>query len=216
MSMNVWVSDPQIMRVPFLTGFRMKKLLIAVASAVVPLFAQAQAAHVVVVRPFLSFGVTGGGDTFDRFRYSNGQTKSVKAGGLVQFSGGVDIAFESPFSVQASLGYHTDAANGWDGDYTFSRYPVELLGHWRLNDQFRIGAGVRKALNAKIETGGSLAGGNASFKSSTGYIVEGEYFVLRNLGLKLRFVTEKYTDKAAPRPEFDGDHIGFFGSWYFR
>lgn len=195
----------------------MKTLFVAAAMAALPLVAHSQTPQEdVVIRPFLSLGVTGGGDTFDRFRYSDGTTKSVKAGGLVQFSLGMDISFESPFSAQVSLGYHTDSARGSDGKYNFSRYPFEVLGHWRLNDQMRIGGGIRSALNPKISSGGSLAGSSASFTASPGLVLQGEYFVQRNLGLKLRVVNETYKDKAAPQPEFRGDHVGFFASLYFR
>jgi hypothetical protein len=194
----------------------MKTLLCLAALAAFPLVASAQTSAGTDVRPFLSLGLTGGGDTFDQFVYSDGTTKSVKAGGLIQFSFGVDVGFGGPFSAQVSVGYHADNASGSDGTYTFSRTPIEVLGHWRINEQLRVGGGIRSALNPKIVSEGSLAGSNKTFTSSAGLVLEGEFFARRNLGLKLRLVNERYQDQAAPYRTINASHVGVFANLYFR
>jgi hypothetical protein len=191
-------------------------LIVAGLLAATPVLGTAQTLAGPTWRPFLMLGLTGGGDAFDRFIYSDGTTKSVKAGALVQFSAGVDVALTGPFSAQLSVGYHTDHASGSDGKFSFNRMPIEVLAHWRANEQWRFGGGLRWARSAEIDSRGSLGGRNAEFDASTGLVLEGEYFVKPNFSLKLRLVNEKFTDKAAPSREYGGNHAGAFATLYFR
>jgi hypothetical protein len=135
---------------------------------------------------------------------------------------GVDVHFDSPFSAQISVGYHFQTIRGEtrygdDGRKTFDRYPVEVLGHWDLNDQWRIGGGLRWSQNAKFSSNGALDVGNVEFESSTGAVIEGEYFMTPAVALKLRAVHEKFTLKGySTAPEYDGSHVGFYISYYFN
>jgi len=195
----------------------MYKHLLAAAFFALSIAAQAQSRPGSGFRPFVGLGITAGGDELASVDFSNGTSTSVHAGGLIDVKGGIDVLLDGPFSMQLSLGYHVDSADGSNGSYTFSRMPLELLGYVSPTDKFRLGVGVRSALDPRISSSGVLAGHNASFTSTLGVILEGEYFVLRSLGIKLRAVTEKYKGKGINSGlTFDGTHGGVYAVYYFN
>lgn len=183
----------------------------------------AQAGPESSVRPLLGGGLTAGGDTMVNVTFVNesGQaldSAQVKAGQLLQVYGGLEYQPVSRFSLQATLGYHWHNAEGSDGQAKFSRYPVELLGHYHLSENWRIGAGARFVRGAKRELHISNASNpidaEQKFDNTTGTIIEGEYVVDRKLGFKLRYVSEKYKAQAPFIDKFDGSHVGLLVNWY--
>lgn len=196
----------------------MKKFILAAATLALAAAAHADTRPGNPVRPFIGLGVTHGGDTLASVQFSNGDTVDVYAGGVVDIRGGVDFQIaNTPLSVQLSLGYHVDGANGSNGDYTFSRVPVEALGYVSVSPNVRIGAGLRKAFDAHISSSGVLAADDVPFRSTVGGIVEVEYFPLRQLGLKLRYVNERYRGEGLNSGlTVDGSHGGIYASYYFN
>lgn len=188
----------------------MKKLLIGIALLCAGIVnAQAQER---TVRGVLGIGATGGGDTLATVIYTDGTTDSIKAGGLVHVFGGAEFRVGPQFTVQATVGYHVDETSGAsNGSLRFSRYPIELLGHFQVAPQFRLGGGARFVSSAKIDSRGVLAGSRIDFDSTVGGVVEGEWLVTPSIGLKLRYVSEKYKANGV---SVDGNHGGFYFSWY--
>ncbi len=175
------------------------------------------------VRPLLGGGLTVGGDTMIDVTFVNeaGQpldSARVKAGQLLQVYGGLEYQPVLRFSLQATLGYHWHNAEGSDGQAKFSRYPVELLGQYHINENWRIGAGARFVRGAKRELHISNPSNpidlEQKFDNTTGAIIEGEYVVDRKLGFKLRYVSEKYKAQAPFTDKFDGSHVGLLVNWY--
>lgn len=82
-----------------------------------------------------------------------------------------------------------------NGSASFKRFPIELLAHWAINDAWRVGGGVRKALSAEAKSSGLGAGyvANEKFNSSTGVVLEVETFALSpKVGIKIRGVIGVY------------------------
>jgi len=169
------------------------------------------------VRPFVGFGLTYGGDTLESFDFSNGTSAKVRAGGMVDFKGGVDFIVSGPVSMQASVGYHTDSANGSNGDYRFSRVPLELLAYFSPVSNFRMGGGLRKSLDAHVDSSGVVSGFDSTFKSKLAYVIEGEYFPWQRFGIKVRAVSEKFDGESGTYrgKRYDGSHGGIYGVYYF-
>ena len=193
------------------------------AACCLALATSAQAGPESSVRPLLGGGLTAGGDTLIDVRLVNaaGQTldnSRVKAGQLLQVYGGLEYQPVSQFSLQATVGYHWHNTEGADGQFKFSRYPVELLGHYHINDKWRIGAGARLVRRPKLELRSSNASNpidaEAKFDNTTGAVIEGEYVIDRKLGLKLRYVSEKYQAPSLFTGKVDGSHVGFLVNWY--
>jgi hypothetical protein len=168
------------------------------------------------VRGILGTGLTFGGDKLATAQFTNGSSQSIRAGGLVQIYGGAEFRLGTLVTVQATAGYHVDNTTASNGDVRFSRWPLELLGHVAVNEQVRLGGGIRHINGAKLNASGagSAVAPNVDFDASTGVVVEGEYRFSPSFGLKLRYVTEDYTPKGT-RAKIKGNHVGLMGSFYF-
>jgi Outer membrane protein beta-barrel domain len=188
----------------------MKRTLITAALALAAAAgAQAQER---TVRGVLGVGVTGGGDTLATVVYTDGSTDSIKAGGLVHLYGGAEFRLAPQFTLQANVGYHVDRTSGFsNGSVRFSRTPIELLGHFEVAPSVRLGGGARFVNNAKLDTSGVLSGTRVDFDNTVGAVVEAEWLVLPSLGLKVRYVSERYKANGV---SVDGNHGGFYVSWY--
>lgn len=193
----------------------------SIAFAALALMAAGSAsAQVVKVRPVLGMGVTFGGDTIATVYYEDDdfEDTKVRAGGLVAFHGGVEVQFTDLVSAQALVGYHVDRANASNGDVKWDRTPMELLGHFKLNEWFRLGGGARYTPNARIRASGaaSYTIANVDFKPTWGTVVEGEFFPYPTVGIKLRYVTEKFKPENYPGAEpLKGTHGGIYLNYYF-
>lgn len=165
-------------------------------------------------RGILGIGLTSGGDTLASVQFTNGDTQDIKAGGLVHLYGGVELRVSPVVTMQATVGYQVDdTGSNSNGALRFSRYPLEVLAHYQINNNVRIGGGARFVNNAKLTGSGVLTGINVDFDSTTGAVVEGEYLVTPSIGLKLRAVRETYKPSGGG-PSADGSHVGFFFNWY--
>lgn len=173
------------------------------------------------ISPFVGFGLTFGGDQIGRdIQYESGKSSTIHAGGMVDLRAGLDYqAINSPLSFQFSVGYHVDdTLNADNGSASFSRFPVELLAHYRINDTWRLGGGMRKALNAKANSSGagSYYVTDQKYTSDLGLVLEAEAFINPRFGVKLRAVSEKYKPELGYPQEVDGSHVGVIGVYYFK
>ncbi|MEO8153362.1 MAG: outer membrane beta-barrel protein [Rhizobacter sp.] len=191
----------------------------SIAIAAMLLTMAAGAAQAVEVRPLVGMGLTVGGDTIADVNYTNGDSAKVHAGGLIAFTGGLELEFTPLVSTQVLVSYHFDRANATNGSVRFERTPIEFLGHFRLNDIFRVGGGARYTSGAKTRASGAASGSvfNEDFKPSWGSVVEGEFTLGRNLGVKLRYVSEKFKSESYPfLSDVDGSHVGVYLIYYFN
>lgn len=190
----------------------MKKIVIACLAALAAASgAQAQQGG---VRGILGIGLTSGGDTLASIAFTDGSTVDLRAGGLVHFYGGLEARLAPQFTLQGTFGYQVDdTGSNSNGALRFSRYPFELLAHYQIGPQVRIGGGARFVGDAKVTGSGVLSGIEVDYGSTTGAVIEGEVLVTPNLGLKLRAVSERYTPSAGG-PSADGNHVGFYLNWY--
>lgn len=196
----------------------MKKSIVIAALAV--LAAGSASAQVVKVRPVLGMGLTVGGETIATVYYEDDDLDEakVRSGGLFALHGGVEVQFTDFVSAQALIGYHVDRANADNGDVTWDRTPIELLGHYKLNDWFRIGGGGRYTPNARIRASGVASNtiADVDFKPAWGTVVEGEFFPMPTLGIKLRYVSERFKPENYPGgATLKGNHGGIYLNYYF-
>lgn len=174
-------------------------------------------AQPVQVRPLVGLGFTFGGDTVAPVYYDTGESDKVRAGGLIALTTGLEMQFSPLVSAQALIGYHADGVAASDGDVRFDRIPAELLGHFRLTDTFRVGGGVRYSSRVRTRSSGDAVAfvQNEDYKNTLGTVVEGEFTLGRNLGIKLRYVSEKFDSKTAGNPSLKGNHGGIYIVGYF-
>lgn len=176
----------------------------------------AQAAQAWEVRPVAGLGITYGGDTVADVPYTNGDRAKVRSGGLIALNGGLEVRFTDLVSAQALIGYHVDNASADNGEVRFERFPIELLGHFRLTDWLRVGGGGRYT-QAKLRVSGDAIGyaSTTDYEQNVGGVVEAEYFPMRTLGIKARYVSEKFKPKRGGGSTVDGNHFGVYINYYF-
>ncbi len=168
-------------------------------------------------RPFkfvLGAGLTGGGSTLANVTYTNGDTQTIKAGGLLMFYGGVETRVGDMVRLQATFGYHIDDTNASNGRVRFSRYPIDVLALYPVGEKVRLGAGAQFVNNPKLKGSGVASGVNQEYDSTVGFILEGEYLFTPALGLKLRGVSEKFKESNTGL-KVNGNHFGLLFNFYF-
>ncbi|WP_256078507.1 outer membrane beta-barrel protein [Massilia sp. YIM B04103] len=192
----------------------MKKILFA---ALIAASFNAAADNAGTLRYVVGAGLTIGGDKLATATYTNGDSVNIKAGSGLQVLGGVDYRVTEQVSLQATLGYHVHfTPSASNGDASFTRIPVELLAYYHLNNQWRVGGGVRYVASPELNGKGAASNIDMDFKNTTGAVLEAEYFVNNNFGVKLRAVSEKYEPKSGKYTgKASGNHVGIFGNYYF-
>jgi hypothetical protein len=141
-------------------------------------------------------GVTGGGDKLATARFNDGSTESIRAGGLVQFgAGALWQPAGGPVALQATLNYHYDDVDSFNGTLRFSRYPIEVLGYYTGLPRWRFGAGPRFVLSPRLKV--DIPGDNAkiTFKNTIGAVVEAGFKIGDYTWVNLRFTGETYKVK---------------------
>jgi outer membrane protein W len=195
----------------------MKKTLLAFALAAASIgVAQAQTAAPAAkpLRFLVGAGLTFGGDKLATAQYTNGGEINIHAGSMVALNAGIDYRINEAFSVQGTVGYHFDNASAENGSIRFERFPFELLGYYNVSPQWRVGGGVRYASNAKLSSSGVADFGDYEFDSTVSGVVEGEYMFGPKVGVKVRYVNEKFQAKIGGA-RIDGSHIGLLANYYF-
>jgi Outer membrane protein beta-barrel domain len=193
----------------------MKTAFIGAALATLALGAAAQTQQPSTVRPMLGFGLTFGGDKLATVDFTNGDSESIRAGGLVMFYAGAEWRVSPQLALQGTVGYHVDDTSGSNGSLRFSRYPIDLLALFSVNERVRLGGGVEFANNPKVGSSGVLAGTTGKFKNSTGLVLEGEYLFTPQVGLKARYASHEFKFDGGS-DSVDGSYFGLLGTWYFR
>jgi hypothetical protein len=197
----------------------MKQLFVAAALAAAALSPSLARAFNVdnPVHPLVGIALTGGGDKLSSIEFTNGHSDSVRAGGLVQVYGGVEVREkDSPVAFQATIGYHVDRASARNGEQRFERFPIEAIALLNAAPNFRVGLGARYAMAAKFHSDGAGYVGNGDFKSQLGGLVMAEWLFRPSMGLQVRFVSEKYKLKGVDDSvHVDGNHGGVGFNYYF-
>jgi hypothetical protein len=115
------------------------------------------------------------------------------------------------------VGFHFDKTNGSNFNFKYSRIPLEVMAHYAINDDWRVGAGLRYSLSAKFKSDGDLAYlGTSKLQASPGAIAEVQYMLAplsesgagrgASGGLSLKLVDESFKVKGASTVERNGQH----------
>jgi hypothetical protein len=108
-----------------------------------------------------------------------------------------------------------------NGDITFSRLPLELLAFAHGSEQWRFGAGLRKALRAKYsESVDGTPDYSTRMTAKPGFILQAEYLWDERGSVFVRYVAEKYEHHYSGwggqyTDTYKGDHVGVGLSFRF-
>lgn len=195
----------------------MKKIVLASITSL--LFTATASAQTPVeskpVRFVASFGLAVGGDTLATTHYTDGSSVNIPAGTGLVLAGGLEYSLSDTLSIQGTLGYHgrftPEASNG---SASFSRFPIELLAHYKTSDQWRLGGGVRFINNPKVEASGAASGLSMEFDNSVAGVIEAEYILNAKSGIKMRVANDTYKVKNS-KTTYSGTHFAVAYNYYF-
>lgn len=176
----------------------------------------------------LGLALTFGGDEISRESvdtvFSGTDTETIDAGELIYFYGGFHISREK-LQIQTTLGYHVDQINGSNGDTSFTRFPLEVIGFARF-EKVRIGAGISHHISPKYER--DVDGDpklSAKFDDATGFVIQADYlfgsFSSGTGTIGIRYTDIEYELKsvgsatAAGANKLDGSNIGISLGYLF-
>ena len=168
----------------------------------------------VAVHALVGGALTAGGDRIIEVRYTDGDTRTIRAGQLVHLWGGIDLRpAGAPVSFLGTVGYQVDSAGGWNGSLRFERFPIEATALCRPVPAFRFGVGARYAAGARVRSTGVVDNvGDPHFHSRLGGLVMGEWLITPHQGVQLRYVHETYKLEGQ---SVDGSHGGLGYTYYF-
>jgi hypothetical protein len=182
--------------------------------------AQSRAAGAVTATPFLSIGITAGGDRIATYDVSGGfggfDRRSIRGGGIVDLRAGADWVLGGPWGLQTSIGWHGDSVDASNGDAEFRRFPLEVLGTYRLAaTSARVMAGLRFPLSPKFSESGAAGNTRLNLDSSAGLVVGAEW-LWSQVGLRVSASLGERYRPSGGGASVSGDHVGVWGTYYFR
>ena len=160
-------------------------------------------------------GLTYGGDNLVTVPLSDSSQDVFKAGGLVYTYGGVEYRLTDKVALQTTLGYHLNYARASsDGKLRFTRMPVDMLALYSISDKIRVGGGAQFVYSPELKGTGVASNVSQKYDSTLGAVVEGEYLFTPHIGVKLRYVAEKFKPNDGGA-SVDGSHAGVLFNYYF-
>jgi hypothetical protein len=195
-------------------------LALAVACATGVAVAQTRPAGAVTAAPFLSIGITAGGDRIATYDVSGGfggfDRRTIRGGGIVDLRAGADWVLGGPWGLQTSIGWHSDSVDASNGDAEFRRFPLEVLGTYRLpGTQARVLGGLRFPLSSKFSESGAAGNTRLNLDSSAGLVVGAEW-LWTQVGLRVSASLGERYRPSGGGASVSGDHVGVWGTYYFR
>jgi hypothetical protein len=202
--------------VPFAKGLVVLAMLAGAAAA------QAQQAS--NWRFFAGGGIAHGGDTIvagSIVDVGNGHVIpfEIKPAGDWQLRVGADYRLADRFTLQGSIGHGNSDPMGYDGSFSLTVVPFELLGFFNITDALRLGGGLRKSYADLAGTGKGLGfQGLGRYDSSNGAVLELQYLWSSSsarspqFGVSLRRVSETFSKDGY---SFNGGHTEFGVALYY-
>lgn len=196
----------------------MAKNLMVIPLLVIALDAAAETAAVgdgLGGRFMLTGGLTTGGDKIATIEYEDGDDADIRAGGEFLLGLGVDYRFTPNWEFQLTLNYQVERENADNGDASFHRTPVELLGFYSQGPH-RFGGGLTYHMNPEFETDFDDFDENVSidFDDALGWVLEYDYFFSESASLGVRYTDIEYTAPSFSE-KIDGSYVGLMFNVYF-
>ncbi|QJR36760.1 hypothetical protein [Gemmatimonas groenlandica] len=164
-------------------------------------------------------GLEYGGEKVVQFRYEDGTTPTVTAGGgLLLTVGGVYRAWSQgghavELQGQGGIKWRTiPAATNQDANWL--RFPVEGLVFYRAPAGVRLGAGATVHLHNVLKASGEVLDSRLEFANDAGLLVQAEY-VRGDFAFDLRVTSLTYRTADAPMSEVGASSVGVGASWFF-
>ncbi|MFN0313975.1 MAG: hypothetical protein ACKVQA_02890 [Burkholderiales bacterium] len=159
-------------------------------------------AGAVDLRPVLRAGAEFGGDKLFSLVFTDGSTTNVKAHDGFSLGGGASFLNESKsFEIETTLSYKFHFTNASNGDVTWSRIPLDVVGFYRLS-RVRLGGGLTYHLSPRVKGSGVASNLDIKFDNAAGVVLQADYLFSgkesgQGMYLGLRFTSLKYKEKGS-------------------
>jgi hypothetical protein len=172
-------------------------------ASIYPALAQENGKRIFPVRFLLKGGMELGGDEVAEIYFTNGETKSVKAG--AGFSIAVGGQFQIPsidkLLFHTTVGYKYENAPAENADIRLTRVPIHFTANYMVTKKLRLGAGLATHRAIRFKADGIEE--DIRFASATGPTFEVAY---HGVGLTYTAMTYKDQNKYA----YSANAIGLF------
>ncbi len=165
-----------------------------------------------VLKVLLGAGITFGGDDVAKANFTDGSSDKLYAGALIDIkAGGIVSLPSSPYEIQASVGYFFDSIAAENGDASFNRVPIEVLGFYR-HEKHRFGLGLSYHTSVNLDLEGPSTDLNLDFKNAAGSVIEYGYEMSDRLVLAVRgvMIDYKLDEAGSISDDVDGNHLGVY------
>lgn len=200
-----------------------KKILLA--SLITGFASQAMANEVSLNQP--QFGLTGGltfgGDDIGGLEYTDGSVNEVGVAGLGSFGASVRTFHTEQILTKFNAKFDWDTAAASNGDATFSRFSIEALGGFKVNEDITLYAGVAYHMSPEYTEEVDSYEGEIILEGTNGLVIEGAYNLDQNSEISLRYVNVEYDvdsyklDGNVPRQNvYDASHVGIYYTGFFN
>ena len=194
------------------SSIRIRVLAAIIATAVLSLVPSEVSAQQRFLRGVFRAGLEYGGDQVVEFKYSDGTTPKVTAGGgLVVTAGGAAELFSRrghalDAQVNVGLKYRT-IPPATNQDATWMRFPAEGMLFYRMPVGVRLGAGATVHLHNVLSSSGAVLNDRVEFKNNPGFLLQAEY-VRRNVAFDVRYTALRYELAKGGSGTVDASSIG--------
>lgn len=147
-----------------------------------------------------------GGEEVAEVIFTDGSRQSLTAGNGGTFSFGAEYRPVPRLGLRGTLGWKFSTSAADNVNVMFTRFPIEGVASWSLNDDWRVGAGVSHHANINLDFDG--LGPNLKFDPATGATLE--------LGWRwaaLTYTAMTYTDEFGN--DYDASAVGVSLSYVF-
>jgi hypothetical protein len=185
--------------------------------ALIFIFLIAASAKAAKFSPVFISALEFGGDKLIDVTYTDGSKSNIEAGRGIILGGGVNIDLTETkphtFEAQATLGIKwTSTKQATNGSVDWYRFPLELISFYRNTEKdFRIGGGLVYQFGNELKGSKDASNASVKFDNSTGYVIEGDYFVgaEKNITIGFRYTGISYIPQIAGAGSVNGNSYGF-------
>lgn len=173
--------------------------------------------------PVFTSALEFGGEKLVDVTYSDGSKSNIEAGRGIIIGGGMDIDLTETkphtFEAQATLGVKwTSTKQATNGEVDWYRFPIELMSFYRNTEKdFRVGAGITYQFGNELKGSKDASNASMKFDNSTGFVLEGDYFVgtEKNLVVGLRYTAISYKAQTSGSSSISGNSFGISLNYFW-
>jgi len=131
----------------------MKKIIIALQLSLmlVSINVFSQTSEKTLIAKFLvEGGFEYGGDKI--YNYDSGRLMKAGQGAYLAVGGQFELSKVKNFMLRVSIGYKYDRTATDNGNFRFTRIPVNLMPYFKVKEDFRFGIGIASHYNIKLKS----------------------------------------------------------------